>query len=994
MRTCLLLILLWLCSASGWSQSHFFANISRSQGLASNDVYGVCQDSNGFYWIATDNGLQRFDGERWTRPGNETSHPDLSRPIYQVIDQDNHLFLKLEEEYAIFNTSDFSYSPVKIEHTFNTKSDSYLWKDSRGTVFLVYRGQDILAYDKNKNSFTKQAVTIKYPADFKPQTILEDTVKGHYWIGGAGGMAVFDAGNGLVYTRDNNPLRLPLIGEDKFKEVTSIFINKKRDHWIVYGGAKQKYACFSSSENNYIDAATRLPEYYKGSFSISQFFETADDQFWLFGRNALFNYMPKEEIFYNSKSDLTLSTGPKFGDVRQMMADRENGVWIATDKGIYLFYVNLPLVKIIIFKTENDDNNITSATQLPNDEIWMSSRGKGIIMLKENKRINIKSIFDRVPVEYREDAKHANIICRHSLTNKLWLGCREGIILIADPSVRTLKMLKPEPFTSSSITSISENITGQLFFGTNTGKIITGENSFRQIAKLGSAVNYLYADKQNNLWVCTESEGLYSLNASTGKVSGQYNKKNGISSDKTKKIVQVNDSIFAIAADVLNILNVNSGAVKQFSHQNGLAGNTIKTIELDSKGYLWISTSNGISRFNFNRNRFASYDETDGFIAFENAGTSSTALNDGELLMVGSNTLVSFPPDLYGNSGAPPRVHLTDIRVADKYVSTDSLLKAGNPSFAGDENSFSLYFSAMSYFLKDKLTYYYRLSGVDNDWIASNQPSAVYTLLPPGKYVFEVKCENEEGLSSPVTKFSFKIRPPFWQTWWFILLVIAAVACLLFYLHRMRINKILALSELRSRVARDLHDDVGSTLSTISILSTMARTRLNENTVMAEEYIDKISDNSQQMMEAMDDIVWSIKPMNDSMQKIIARMREVASGTLEPRNIDIDFYVDEKVFDLKLNMEARRDFFLIFKEAVNNTAKYSKCSHVLIHISYLRKRLMLKVKDNGIGFDMDKADSGNGLSNMRKRAAMLNARIKMYSDKEQGTQILLNIPIN
>lgn len=93
-------------------------------------------------------------------------------------------------------------------------------------------------------------------------------------------------------------------------------------------------------------------------------------------------------------------------------------------------------------------------------------------------------------------------------------------------------------------------------------------------------------------------------------------------------------------------------------------------------------------------------------------------------------------------------------------------------------------------------------------------------------------------------------------------------------------------------------------------------------------------------------------------------------------------------------MEARRDLFLIFKEAVNNTAKYSQCTHVLIHITYVRKRLMLKIKDNGIGFDIETADSGNGLSNMRKRAAMLNARFKMYSDKEQGTQIVLNIPIN
>ena len=144
----------------------------------------------------------------------------------------------------------------------------------------------------------------------------------------------------------------------------------------------------------------------------------------------------------------------------------------------------------------------------------------------------------------------------------------------------------------------------------------------------------------------------------------------------------------------------------------------------------------------------------------------------------------------------------------------------------------------------------------------------------------------------------------------------------------------------------------------------------------------------------MDDIVWSIKPMNDSMQKIIARMREFASGALEPKNVDIDFHVDEHVPHIKLNMEARRDLFLIFKEAINNVAKYSNCTNVVINVSYTDKNLLLKIKDNGVGFDMQTADSGNGISNMKKRAAMLNGHIRWQTDRKRGTLVLLNIPVN
>jgi signal transduction histidine kinase len=186
---------------------------------------------------------------------------------------------------------------------------------------------------------------------------------------------------------------------------------------------------------------------------------------------------------------------------------------------------------------------------------------------------------------------------------------------------------------------------------------------------------------------------------------------------------------------------------------------------------------------------------------------------------------------------------------------------------------------------------------------------------------------------------------------------------------------------------------MGSTLSTINILSTMAKTKMADDPVKTSEYIGKISDNSQRMMEAMDDIVWSIKPANDSMQKITARMREFATGILEAKDIDLDFKVDEKVNEVKLNMEARRDFFLIFKEAVNNVAKYSRCSKCSIHISLHQHRLLLDVADNGIGFNVNRADDGNGLSNMQKRAEALKGRVSIHSKPGEGTQVTLNMPV-
>ena len=174
----------------------------------------------------------------------------------------------------------------------------------------------------------------------------------------------------------------------------------------------------------------------------------------------------------------------------------------------------------------------------------------------------------------------------------------------------------------------------------------------------------------------------------------------------------------------------------------------------------------------------------------------------------------------------------------------------------------------------------------------------------------------------------------------------------------------------------------------------MAKTKLLSDPVKTSDYLSKITDNSQYMMEAMDDIVWSIKPDNDNMQKIIARMREYASTILEPKDITIRFEIEDNIYGLKLNMETRRDVFLIFKEAINNSAKYSDCSQIKVLIRLYGNQLIIKIIDNGTGFDVKNADRGNGLGNMKKRAETLNGKIKIESSSEKGTEILLVVPLS
>jgi len=204
----------------------------------------------------------------------------------------------------------------------------------------------------------------------------------------------------------------------------------------------------------------------------------------------------------------------------------------------------------------------------------------------------------------------------------------------------------------------------------------------------------------------------------------------------------------------------------------------------------------------------------------------------------------------------------------------------------------------------------------------------------------------------------------------------------------------LEAERLRTRLARDLHDDIGSSLSSISILSDMAGKNAYTNPEETQVIFNKISESSHKTMESMKDIVWTVNPENDTMDSLLTRMRIYASEILEPLGIDYHFKVGEEVENSKLVMEQRRNFYLIFKEAINNIAKYSGCSKVSITIYKSEEKIKMKVTDNGIGFNtINNANKGNGLKNMNERAHLMHGKFIIESIEGEGTIITLVFPV-
>jgi signal transduction histidine kinase len=231
---------------------------------------------------------------------------------------------------------------------------------------------------------------------------------------------------------------------------------------------------------------------------------------------------------------------------------------------------------------------------------------------------------------------------------------------------------------------------------------------------------------------------------------------------------------------------------------------------------------------------------------------------------------------------------------------------------------------------------------------------------------------------------------PYYKKWWFLVACSLVIFILGYLFYYAQIQRELEAVRLRARLARDLHDDVGSSLSSISIMSSMATKKREHSPEDVKRILTKISETSQKTLDSISDLVWTLDPENDLMQDLFMRMRIYTSEILETKEIMYEFNVSQETEFVKMTMDKRKNIYLIFKEAINNIVKYSKCTQVLINVKLINHSIEFEIADNGIGFTEGQTEhKGNGLKNMKQRASQLNGTITIKSKPGEGTNIKL-----
>src|SRR2546425_684756 len=434
-------------------------------------------------------------------------------------------------------------------------------------------------------------------------------------------------------------------------------------------------------------------------------------------------------------------------------------------------------------------------------------------------------------------------------------------------------------------------------------------------------------------------------------------------------------------------------AFVNYSTAQGLAGNVTLAIAEDLYGRIYIGTGQGLDRLDTTTGHMKHYTTADGL----SGGKISAAFRarNGWLWIGTTQGLSRFLPEPERQSSPPP-VLLTGVQVAGtaQNVSVLGETEMRLADLSASANQLQIDFVGLGFAPGESLSYQYMLEGADRDWSAPTaQRTVTYARLAPGHYRFLVRAVNADEVMSDVpATFSFTILPPFWQRWWFVTLASVALLLLAYELYRFRVARLVELERVRTRIAADLHDDIGSSLSQISVLSEVLRTQLGAQRERVSKNISLINRVSQEALDSMSDIVWAINPQHDHLSDLVRKMRRVASETLPARDIEFRFNAPVEGHDVKLGADIRRQVFLMFKEAINNIVRHSNSTRSEIELKLSGHWLALVIADNGEGFEPDSVSEGNGLVSLRRRACALGGETLVSSRRGEGTAITIRIP--
>jgi ligand-binding sensor domain-containing protein/two-component sensor histidine kinase len=1010
-----------------------FNHFSAEHGISQATAMSIFQDSKGYMWFGGFTGLVKFDGYKLTTfnydPNKKNSLPN--NDVYKFCeDRNGNIWMGSGADQIVskYSPQTGNFTAYHLDGDKSTGLSGYvsdLVTDRQGKMWI---GTDagLGFYDKHSDKIINLSNIIS------PDTLCDRQVhclmidhNGFLWIGTSNGINIYDPVHKKIKLFNPPDKNYAVLG----KQIQCMLEDHNGDIWISVWWTSPgirgiyRYNPSTGTSEIYHHSATDPNSLSAGA--VNTLLEDSHHTIWacMFER-GLNAYQPATDNFIHYRADATDHYALNSDQIVSLFEDRSGVLWIGTDGGglntCYLSNKNFTVYQN--YNKQFISHYPMSLYKDHSGKIYMSALSAGIYEFNPATG-NFKSYKFSMPNDEITGFNSCYGMLEGSDGN-LWLVTYdEGLHKLDRKTGRFTTVHSTSDNADTTFHNISncivEDLNKRLWIGTNNGlkcydlktKTFSGfENLYRDTNQLSNdGIVYLYCDPEGILWIAG-TNGLTLFDTKTGQVKifrHDSNNPHSISTNRLNYFLDDGSGNVWIGTEGggLNGFNKKTGQFVSYTTKDGLPDNSIYGILKDDQGNLWLSTYKGICRFTpptFSNSKAVcrTYDMSDGLPGNESFLTTCVKGNDGTLYFAPIGGLVAFKPgNLKDNSFVPPVV-ITDFSVFNKSIlpnDSTGILKlpvdeTKEIKLSYKQNNFSFTFAALSYVHPEKNQYLYKLENYDKDWIHTDASKrfAGYTNLDAGEYIFKVKGTNNDGVwNEEGASIKLIITPPYWQTWWFRSLCIFTGLLIVFAILYARLQKMRDILRIRNRIASDLHDDLGATLSSISIMSELVHQQIKDQSPQASSLLEKIGSSSRNMIESVNDMVWAINPKNDSFENVIKRMRTFASEILGAKDIAFHFDFDKNLLQSKLKMDTRRNFYLIFKEAVNNIAKYSYAANASVMIWNKENNMKMTIRDDGNGFDLGSVLRGNGLTNMQQRAGLMKAKFNLESTPGKGTIVEL-----
>ena len=941
-------------------------------GLPSDRVRAVLQTRDGYIWVATFNGIARFDGVQFQR-FNDANTPELRNNLVNCLfeDADGRLWVGSD-------TGEISWRDALGFHALATPT---AWHTAPVDRFAQGANGDMYAVDRDG--------VIMYFRDCKAQGVVGNSPAWQYsdlMMDLEGQVWTVRFGGGLFRLQGKEVIPDgPASNSQVYRDVASA---SRGGLWVRDGARLRRWEGGKWVEDRGLhswktERGVTLCEARNGDVWIG----TRDEGVFAVSADGL-------EQRVNGNDDL--SRYP----VSSIASDQEQNVWIGTEGG------GLKLLhhRVLFMINPPDHSAVLSVSPAGDGGLWIGTEGAGIYKFEDGRFVSFKG----PPVPAARDVR----CIMESRLGRVWAGTQGAGLITNDVAGEFVPVTVPQISASLQLFyALYEDRDGAVWMGTQNGLVRFSNGQWSRIgAKLyRSEVRCIGQTPDGAIWIGMRGGGVAQYK--NGSFT-QYRSPEGLTYEYISCLFADADGTVWIGTPGAGLIRWKNGVISKVTSREGLPSDFICNIQSDGAGHLWIGSYAGILRVDKKSLEHESgdtlnyilLDASDGLTSLEMAGgnqPSACTTSNGQLWYATSGGLAMVDPArIIPNQLAPP-VRLEEVLVNGKEMPFRE--KVIVPPGVG---SFEFRYTALSYSAPQRCRFRYRLEDLDSQWTdAGTRRSAYYSRLPPSQYRFHVIACNSDGVwNTNGTVVSFVVLPFFWERWWFaplvwvscLSLVTAVILTVVRQRHRHRLaalDSARLVERERLRIARDLHDDLGGGLTEISLTSALAQDpalSMNET----RQYIHEMGDRSVEMVNALDEIVWAVNPKNDDLNSLVTYFCQYAGRFLQNVPLSCRIQISPHLPAAPLTAEQRHNLFLAFKEGLHNVVKHSAASSFRLSVAVNLHTLRMELQDDGRGFsELAEGTKGEGLRNMRERLQQIGGRCEITSVPGGGTTLVFTLPL-